>query len=189
MKKFLIGLLVLVVVLAAGSYLLPGHFEVSRSIVIAAESSRVESDLADLETWPEWSAWTKEKDPSVSWSFSGEKGQGQVWEWTGEKLGNGKMRLDKVTPGKGITYGISFKDPDMKGDGQISIAPAGEAIEVTWVSRGQLGKNPIFRYMGLFMDGMLGPDLELGLEGLKARAEEPAAAAPAESSEGEAEEG
>lgn len=31
--------------------------------------------------------------------------------------------------------------------------------------------NPLGRWIGLMMDSMLGPDLELGLEGLKALAE------------------
>ena len=35
--------------------------------------------------------------------------------------------------------------------------------QVTWTMDMDLGMNPVFRVMGLFMDGMIGPNLELGL--------------------------
>lgn len=176
MKKLLLVLALVLIGLIAGSYALPGNFEVRRSVVIAAEPASIETHLTDLESWPEWSAWNKEVDPGVEFTFTGAAGEGQQWDWAGDALGQGKLRLRKVTPGKGIQYGISFKEPDMKGDGQVLIEPSGEAYEVTWISRGALGKNPVFRWMGLFMDGQLGPDLETSLAGLKERAEAGAAA-------------
>jgi len=176
MKKLLIVLLVLVVAFVGGAYLLPAQFEVSRSVVIAADRSEIHPPLADLRTWPEWSAWTKERDPEAEWSFEGGSGAGQVWQWTGPELGNGKLTLESVTPGDGVEYGIAFTDPDMEGEGVITIEPAGDGHAVTWISRGDLGNNPLFRWMGLMMDGMLGGDLETGLQGLKQRVEDGASA-------------
>jgi effector-binding domain-containing protein len=42
---------------------------------------------------------------------------------------------------------------------------------VSWIDEGDLGYNPIARYMGLFMGKMMGPDFEKGLAKLKTIAE------------------
>ncbi|MFT5290431.1 MAG: hypothetical protein ACI8QS_001229 [Planctomycetota bacterium] len=171
MKKFLIGFLVLILALAAISFALPGSYEVQRSIVIAADAQRIQAPLSDLTTWPEWSAWSRERDASAEWSFSGDVGEGQEWKWEGEELGKGRLRLTKVIPGEGILYQIAFIDPDMQGTGHISIETSGESCTVTWTSRGELGRNPLNRLFGVFLDGILGPDLETGLAGIKRVAE------------------
>ena len=36
---------------------------------------------------------------------------------------------------------------------------------------GNMGRNPVYRWMALFMDRMVGPDFEAGLANLKALAE------------------
>ena len=45
----------------------------------------------------------------------------------------------------------------------ISVVAVQGATEVTWSMDMDLGVNPVFRVMGLFMDGMIGPNFELGL--------------------------
>ncbi len=38
---------------------------------------------------------------------------------------------------------------------------------------GDMGANPLYRWMGLFMDKMVAPDFDAGLANLKALAEKP----------------
>ena len=49
----------------------------------------------------------------------------------------------------------------------------GKATRVTWTMNGDMGGNPVYRWMGLFMDKMVGPDFDAGLANLKALAEKP----------------
>ena len=42
---------------------------------------------------------------------------------------------------------------------------------ITWVMNGNAGMNPVFRWFGLFMDKMVGPDFDAGLKNLKKLAE------------------
>jgi hypothetical protein len=42
---------------------------------------------------------------------------------------------------------------------------------MTWAMKMDAGMNPLMRIMGKFMDGMVGPDFEKGLNKLKARVE------------------
>jgi hypothetical protein len=49
--------------------------------------------------------------------------------------------------------------------------PRGAETGVTWTLDTDLGMNPIARYFGLGMDGIIGKDYEKGLAALKAAAE------------------
>jgi hypothetical protein len=51
------------------------------------------------------------------------------------------------------------------------LVPVGEVTSVTWGFISDNGNNPMFRWMGLMMDGWLGPDYETGLNNLKALVE------------------
>ena len=57
----------------------------------------------------------------------------------------------------------------------VVLEPAGAGTKVTWGLDTDLGFNPIARYFGMMMDGMVGPDYEKGLARLKAVAESAAA--------------
>ena len=46
-------------------------------------------------------------------------------------------------------------------------------VELTWYINGDMGANPLMRWMGLAMDAMIGKDFERGLTRLKALAEQP----------------
>jgi carbon monoxide dehydrogenase subunit G len=47
----------------------------------------------------------------------------------------------------------------------------GEGTRVTWTVEMDMGNNPVGRWMGLMMDGMVGKDFDAGLANLKAKAE------------------
>ena len=57
------------------------------------------------------------------------------------------------------------------GTARFALKSNGQTTNVTWGQRSDLGLNPIARYSGLSIDGVVGPDLERGLERLKAAAE------------------
>jgi hypothetical protein len=55
----------------------------------------------------------------------------------------------------------------------LRFTPDGTGTKVTWTMNGDMGSNPLFRWMALFMGRMVGPDFEAGLANLKALAEKP----------------
>jgi uncharacterized protein YndB with AHSA1/START domain len=165
-----IGIVCLVVVLAflGIGLLLPGEYDVARSGRVDAPPDEVWATVATLETWPEWSAWNQAKDPSAEFSFSGEKtGVGAVWNWTGEEFGVGEMTLIAAVPSETVVYQIEMEGMDMEIVGHITLEAADGGTEVTFRGQGDLGTNPVFRWMGLAMDGMLGSDYDECIGGLQ----------------------
>ncbi len=172
LANILVGILGLVALMLIVGLFLPKEYHVERSIEIRAKPEAVFRDLTALRTWPEWTVWNQQMDPTVKFEFdSPDSGVGAGYRWNGAKLGDGRLKITKADPAKGIEYSLEFQRGQYGSAGSITYEPAGEGLRVTWVNEGSMGKNPIGRYMVMAMDSMLGPDMEGGLSRLKVRAE------------------
>ena len=83
------------------------------------------------------------------------------------------MTFTAAEPGKRVAFELFFPDFGTTSMGTLDLAPAGAGTQVTWTMNGDMGSNPLYRWMALFMDKMVGPDFEAGLANLKALAEKP----------------
>lgn len=162
---------VIALVLLVGLFL-PRNYNLERTIDIQADMETIYPDLVSLRRWPEWTAWNKEMDPAAEFKFgTPETGVGAEYTWSGPVLGQGRLKLTKAEPGKGIEYTLEFENGSMTSDGAITMEKVAGVVRVTWVDRGDLGRSPVNRYFGLLLDSMVGPNFEKGLQTLKSRAE------------------
>lgn len=169
MKKLLVSLLIFVLGIYVAGFFLPSEWGVQRSRVIDADRALIHSYVADLHTWPDWTAWGREQDLDCEWSFSGEPlGEGASYSWDGPVLETGTLTITDASLGAGIDFSLTFGEASDPVYGSIKYADAegpGDDVEVTFslwgVQEGSTG-----RWAGLLMDSLAGPDLEKGLEGL-----------------------
>lgn len=170
--KWALGLVLgLVVVLAVGGMFLSGTFQVTRSTVVAAPAEKIYPLVAEPRRWKDWSVWNQ-RDPGMAITYSGpESGVGAVWEWKSKSEGDGRMTFTAAEPGQRAAFELYFPDFGTTSKGELLLAPEGGGTRVTWTMNGDMGKNPLFRWMGLMMDGMVGKDFEAGLANLKKLAE------------------
>ena len=175
LKRFILGIFVLVALLAVVGLFLPDRYHVERSIVMNAPAETVFARANTLKTWPEWTAWTKTKYPDMETIFAGpEAGVGSIYKWSGKSSGIGSLKITAVEPGKRVIYDLDFDNGKYLSVGSIILTPEGAATKVTWVDEGALGSNPINRWFGLMMDSMMGPDFATGLKNLKELSEKSA---------------
>ena len=153
-------------------FLLPGTFTSEQKVSMDTHFSHIYPLLEDLETWENWSAWNKSKDSTLHIFYPGKtKGEGAIQQWNGEIAGKGKLTLTECVPEEGIRYKLNFDDRlDMNGRIYYADTTANRT-DLMWTMTGDLGMNPIFRYFGLLMDGMIAPDLKEGLDKLKIKVE------------------
>jgi uncharacterized protein YndB with AHSA1/START domain len=158
----------LVVLFLLVGLLLPREFKVQREIVIKAPRIPVYHMVSAPTNWPKWGVWNK-RDPGMQMTFSGAgAGAGAKWEWTSKTEGNGVMEFTAADSPRRVVYRLSFADWGMVSTGELVLDNVNENVtKVTWTNQGDLGGNPVFRYFGLFMDRMVGPDFEAGLAALK----------------------
>jgi hypothetical protein len=172
LRAILVGLGVLLFVLLAVSQLMPSTYHVERSVLIQARPDAIHPWIHDLKRWPEWSAWTTAKDPTLEYRYEGsEAGVGAVSKWEGKKMGQGEMTLTESDPQKGVKFNLSFEQGKYRSIGFFAFEPEGDATKVTWGFDGDVSRNPLDRYFSLLMDKMVGPDFEEGLRNLKQKVE------------------
>jgi hypothetical protein len=132
------------------------------------------------------------KDPNAHYTITGPvAGVGAKESWVGDPktVGSGSQEIIESKPDESVTMALDFGDMG-KARARFLLSPDGKGTRVTWTLDtqaplaldGQLPFNVIGRYIGLFMDKMVGPDYERGLKQLKTLAEKepaPEAAQPA----------
>ena len=90
-KRIALGLLIVIAVFVAVSYLLPRHVIVERQVTIDAPPEAVFPFVNSLQSGTEWSPWTV-RDPDMEVTFEGpEEGVGNtmVWRSDVDTVGNG----------------------------------------------------------------------------------------------------
>ncbi len=101
------------------------------------------------------------------------------------------MTLESVEENRSVRAKLAFKKPmESEADDSILLQPTPTETKVTWRNSGNL-PYPIGRFFGLGIEGMLGPQFEEGLAGVKSIAESmeeptppPSEEAPAETQPG-----
>jgi hypothetical protein len=167
---------VLLVLLLAG-FVLPDTVAIERSLVVAAEPRAIHQPLTTLATWPTWSAWNVQADPTVTFWFSGPaRGRGARWGWKGEKFSEGTLEIVEDDEDAGLRYLVTMANGFTAG-GRIALEPVAGGTRVTWTDTIPLGMGPLGGWMRVFLGGTMdrvqGGNQQASLEGLKRRVELP----------------
>ena len=167
-RRIALGLALVIVAVVAVAYALPSHYRVARSIDIDAPASKVYPLVANVRAWKSWSVWNR-RDPNMEIVYAGpESGAGAQWKWKSKSEGSGEMTLTDAEPDRRLDYTLYFPDMDAHARGTITFdATSPTSTRVTWTNVGDLGYNPMMRWMGLAMDRMVGDDFAAGLANLK----------------------
>ena len=181
MRKILGALLAAIALLTGIAYLLPRAVHVERAVTIDRPAAVIFPYINSLRRADEWSPW-KDYDPNVSMTYSGpDAGVGARMSWAGNKqVGSGSQMITESVADRSVASDLPFGG-EGPAKAALALDAAGAATRVLWSLDMDVGNNPVSRYVGLFMDRMVGPDYERGLAKLKALVERTApAAAPAQ---------
>jgi effector-binding domain-containing protein len=178
--RFLKALFVLVLVLAAAvvaiAFVLPDSAHVERTILVERPASQVFAVLDSFRRYNEWSPWTA-RDPHAQYTISGPaSGVGARQSWRGDPrtVGSGSQQIIQSTPDSAVTMALDFGGRGAA-TAHFLLQPQDRGTRVTWALDttaplrldGNFLDNLIGRYIGLFMDRMVGSDFETGLRQLK----------------------
>lgn len=167
LRKLIFALATIVVLFVAVGLLLPKEYEVSRSIVIDAEPAEIYPNVVDLKQWSSWGVWFQ-RDPNMQIEYGGpDRAIGMYSKWQSATQGSGEMEITELKHNRHVEYSLWFPEYDMGSTGQIILETTPEGTRVIWRDSGEVGTNPVDRYLVLMMDDMMGPDFETGLENLK----------------------
>lgn len=167
LKRVVVGLVTLIVLLLVIGFLLPRQVHIERSIVINAPQAELFEALNSFKRFNEFSAWAA-LDPNTQYSYEGPEssvGARMSWVSSDPELGSGTNEIVESRAPDLIRTRLNFGG--QAAEATFTFVPADGATRVTWGFDGDLGNNPIMRFVGLMFDKWIGSDYEKGLARMK----------------------
>ncbi len=167
-KRILIGIVALLVLFFVVGFLLPRDAYVGRSVEIDASPQQVFAMVNDFRQFNRWQPW-HQIDPTTRYVFEGPAtGAGSRMNWYSDHpdVGDGMQEILLSEPYSKVRAALDFGTGGLAYADYLIDATDGGSI-LTWTLEADMGGNPLGRYVGLMMDGMIGPAYEQGLGKLK----------------------
>ena len=168
LKKILLGIAVIISIPLIIALFLKKEYVVEREITINKPQQEVFNYMKYLKNQDHYSKWVM-MDPNMKKKFSGTDGTvGFIYAWDGnDEAGEGEQEIKNLSEGKRVDVEVRFKRPfEGVANAPIDISSLGEKqTNVKWGMHGT-SRYPL-NFMNLFMDNMLGKDLEQSLATLK----------------------
>jgi Polyketide cyclase / dehydrase and lipid transport len=147
------------------------HFELSRSVDIAATPDAIFPYINNLKAMNQWNPWATYNPQSVIAYEGPEQGPGAIYTWAGSKMGEGRFRITESSL-QAVKADLTMIKP-MRADNKVtfSITPSDGQTRVTWSMAGTNSFMHKLMQTVMSMDKMVGKEFEKGLAGLKAAVE------------------
>lgn len=177
-KKILIVLLVLLAIPLLAAIFIKKDYQVETQVVINQPLPVVFDYIRFLSNQDNFSVWAA-MDPNMQKSFRGVDGTvGFVSSWQSDNpdVGSGEQEITGIREGERIDYQLRFHSPfeSVSPAYMLTEAVSADQTRVTWGFAGHLSYP--MNLMLVFMDfeGLIGNDLQQGLDNLKLILEAPA---------------
>ncbi len=166
-KSIFLVVISIIVLLLIVALFVKKEYAVEREITINKPSQEVFNYVKYLKNQDNYSKWVM-MDPAMKKDFSGTDGtEGFVYAWDSSEAGKGEQEIKKITDGKQIDIEIRFEKP-FAGIADVHMITEEAASNQTKIKWGMNGKSKYpMNIMNLFMDNMLGKDLNKSLTTLK----------------------
>jgi hypothetical protein len=169
LKKTGIALLILIAIPLIAALFVRKEYTVEREITIDKSQREVFNYVKYLKNQDHFSKWVM-TDPAMKKDFRGTDGeQGFVYAWNSEmkSAGKGEQEIKKLTRSERVDIEVRFEKP-FEGIAQTHFITEPLSNDQTKIKWGMNGKSKYpLNFMNLFMDNMLGADLEKSLGNLK----------------------
>ena len=163
-----VGGLFLVLILIG--LLLPSHARIERATAIDAHPATVFALLNDSRQVNKWAPVT-EDDPNARLDFSGPfSGVGATMTWHGQIIGRGRQTIVESEPYERIVSEVEA-DNGRRSTNLLSLDAEDGGTRVSWIYERDYGLNLAGRFFALFLDGIVGPELDERLAALAQMAE------------------
>jgi hypothetical protein len=164
----LLVLAVIILILLFAALFINKNYSIQREIIIDQSKEKIFNYVKHLKNQDNYSKWVM-KDPDMNKDFKGTDGTiGFIYSWDGNKeAGKGEQEIKKIIEGESIEMELRFVKP-FKAIGHASMTTHSISPDKTKVRWKMEGKQPYpLNLMNLFIDGILGKDMNESLNNLK----------------------
>jgi len=148
---------------------------VNESIIVNMPIDSTFAYLSNLKNWEEWSLWNKTLDSSLLLFYNEQFDTlGARQYLTGNLIGKGFIEVTKYNPNKLLAYKVYVRDGEITANGMFSFSQtAPNQTEISWIDSGDVGNNPIKRYMIPIVTKGTAETFRQGLARIKLNLEKP----------------
>ncbi|MEJ7588717.1 MAG: SRPBCC family protein [Ferruginibacter sp.] len=167
-KKIAIIIVILIAIPLIIALFVKKEYTVEREVTINKPKEQVFNYMKHLKNQDNYSKWVR-TDPGMKKDFRGTDGTvGFVYAWDGNKdAGKGEQEIKNIVEGKSVDVEVRFEKP-FEGIATAPIVTESLSPNQTKVKWGMKGKSTYpLNFMNLFMDNILGKDIESSLVMLK----------------------
>ena len=167
--KFIFSIIIILLIIFLAGFLLPSKVTVSKSTLINATQTRIDSEIQDFNNWKNWYPAFQNENVSVI----NNPAKPNILNSVSLKDNKGKqMVLDLVESKPDTTVVILESQSATKVNYQFILTPHSNGqTQLTWNVNTFLGWYPWEKIKGIFLDKMNGPQYESALLNLKKAAE------------------
>ena len=167
----LVGLFAVVTIIGL---FIPSSVKISRGIIISADSVTVHHELSDVKSWHQWMPWITSDSGAIVQLSPITDQPGSFFKWKGlSNQSSGTLTLQQINPD---VIHVLYQLKDMNdAEGGFRLRSTGavkQETEVQWFMEYKLRWYPWERFYGIFLDKIIAPAFDKGLEQLKALIEE-----------------
>ena len=164
-KLILIGLTGLSLLFTVIGLIMPSSVKISRGIIVSADSAMVTQKIMDMRSWQTWMTWLQSDDGSLVRIEESGDTRSMIWNHLGGKQ-SGKISLYGVDDD---LIRMQFTFPGMnKAEGGIHVRGTNQhQTEILWMIEYPLRWYPWERFEGIFLDALIGRQLEDSLKKLQ----------------------
>lgn len=171
-KVFLSIFLIVISVLIISRFF-PQTYFVERSIVINKPVEQTFAYMSNLKNWEQWSLWNKSVDSTLYYFYNNKFDTlGARQYMRGELLGKGVFEVDSFLQNQLLHFTLVVDDGDRTASGTFLFKPVNEqSTALHWIDSGDVGNNPLKRFMIPFVTKSTETTLDAGLASIKKCAE------------------
>ena len=164
----IVGIVILALVVAL---FVKKDYAVEREVTINKPVAVVFDYIKHIKNQDQYSVWNR-LDPASKKTYSGTDGTvGFIygWESTNKNVGKGEQEITKITEGDRVDMKLRFKEPfEAEDEAYMTTQAIGEnETKVKWGFKGRMAYPMNIMLLFMNMEGMLGKDLQGGLDTLK----------------------
>ena len=172
LKRIALFLLAVIGIILIAAAFIRKEYAVERSVLINRPASEVFNYVKYIKNQDYYHKWSM-IDTNCRRNYKGvdgTEGYSVAWDSDNSKAGKGEQQITNLDEGKRIDWGLRFIKPfEGNANAYMTTADQQNRTVVTWGMNG-ISKYPM-NFMNLFMDNMLGKDMEGSLQMLKANLE------------------
>lgn len=167
LKKILIGLLIIIAIPLVVALFVKKEYTVEREVTINKPSSEVFDYVKHINNQAHYNKWVM-MDPNLKKETRGTDGTvGFALAWDSDKVGKGEQEITQISEGKRLDLALHFIKP-YENNATAYMTTDALSENQTKLKWGMVGRSPYpMNFMNLFMNSLLGRDLETSLTTLK----------------------